>query len=66
LSRGERRQRIIPHTARCDSRTAGVRASYRKPLDTLDKRISRVLLAAALGPQPGAGFGPSDAFVVMS
>jgi hypothetical protein len=37
--------------------------SLRKPLDTADKRISRVLSAEALGPQPSADFGPYDAFV---
>jgi hypothetical protein len=40
--------------------------SLRKPLDTADKRISRALMAEALGPQPSAVFGPFDAFVEPS
>ena len=42
------------------------RRSRRKPLDTADKCVSRVLLAEALGPQPSAVLGPYDAFVEHS
>jgi hypothetical protein len=49
-----------------DARAAGRYRPLRKPLDTADERIFRVPAAAALGPQPSADFGPSDAFVART